>query len=67
MRRAGANRLPVLWSLEPPGSEVLLKVRQQANGGSANRGISNPDGSTGSSIATVHALGRAPPTHYHVL
>ena len=65
MRRASADRLPVLWSLQPPESEVLLEVRQQVNR-VIDRAVGNTDGITCAAII-VFVLSRAAAAHGDVL
>ena len=66
MRRASADRLPVLWSLQPPESEVLLEVRQQVNR-VIDRAVGNTDGITCAAVVIVHVVGRAAAAHGDVL
>jgi hypothetical protein len=56
MRRTRTGRLPILWGVQPPWSQVLLDVRQQANCGRIHRATSTTDDITCAVFVIVRVL-----------
>jgi hypothetical protein len=56
MRRAHTGRLPIVWGVQPPWSEVLLDLRQQANHGRTGCAISTTDDVISGAAVITHGL-----------
>src|SRR5215210_7607923 len=67
MRRVRTGRLSILWGVQPPWSEILLAVRQQASGGRSDRALSITDDITCAAGVIIRVLRRTAPAHGDVL
>ncbi len=56
MRRVRTGRLSILWGVQPPWSEILLEVRQQASGGRIDRALSTTDDITCAAGVIIRVL-----------